>query len=103
MQRNELLLTAGFAPKHPERGLNAPELLAVSSAFQLILDAHLPHPALLLDRWWDIVDRNSGAASRSRRRSLGLRGARTGRGSDPPPQLLDIAAPDPAGDRFTLS
>jgi transcriptional regulator with XRE-family HTH domain len=58
-ERNQLLLSAGFAPTHPQRNLDAPELLAVSLALQEILDAHLPHPALVLDRWWDILDRNS--------------------------------------------
>lgn len=58
-ERNELLLSAGFAPTHPQRSLQAPELRSVSVAFQRILDAHLPHPALVIDRWWDIVDRNA--------------------------------------------
>lgn len=58
-ERNQLMLSAGFAPPHPERGLEAPELLAVSGALQSVLDAHLPFPALLLDRWWDVVDRNA--------------------------------------------
>lgn len=58
-ERNQLMLAAGFAPPHPERGLDAPELLAVSGALQRVLDAHLPFPALLLDRWWDVVDRNA--------------------------------------------
>ena len=58
-ERNQLLLAAGFAPIHPQRSLAAPELLAVSHALQSLLDAHLPHPALVLDRVWDIVDRNA--------------------------------------------
>ena len=31
----------------------------MSAALGQILDAHLPNPALVLDRWWDIIDRNS--------------------------------------------
>jgi transcriptional regulator with XRE-family HTH domain len=58
-ERNDLLLAAGFAPAYPHRTLGAPELRSVSVALSRILDAHLPHPALILDRWWDIVDRNS--------------------------------------------
>ncbi|WP_308799991.1 helix-turn-helix domain-containing protein [Agromyces silvae] len=57
-ERNQLLLSAGFAPAHPERSIRSPELYAVSVAFQRILDAHMPFPALVLDRWWNIVDRN---------------------------------------------
>lgn len=58
-ERNDLLLSAGFAPRYPHRSFDAPQLQSVASAFRMILDAHLPHPALVLDRWWDIVDRNS--------------------------------------------
>lgn len=58
-ERNELLLSAGYAPSYGQRDLNAPELHAVMDAFRILLDAHLPHPALVLDRWWDVVDRNS--------------------------------------------
>ena len=58
-ERNQMLLSAGFAPQYAHRGLNSPELLSVSRAFSTILDAHLPNPALVLDRWWDVVDRNS--------------------------------------------
>lgn len=57
-ERNQLMLAAGLAPAYPERGLNAPELLAVSSALQSNMDAHMPFPALLLDHRWDVVDRN---------------------------------------------
>jgi transcriptional regulator with XRE-family HTH domain len=58
-ERNELLLSAGFAPAYPQRALDAPELRSVSLALSRILDAHRPHPALVLDRWWDIIDRNA--------------------------------------------
>jgi transcriptional regulator with XRE-family HTH domain len=58
-ERNQLLLSAGFAPKYGQHGLNSPELKSVSRAFSTILDAHLPNPALVLDRWWDVVDRNA--------------------------------------------
>ncbi|WP_436327076.1 helix-turn-helix domain-containing protein [Brevibacterium sp. FAM 27836] len=58
-ERNQLMHAAGLAPTYPERGLDAPESLAVSRALQSIMDAHLPFPALLLDRWGDVVDRNA--------------------------------------------
>ncbi|WP_309101988.1 helix-turn-helix transcriptional regulator [Microbacterium sp.] len=58
-ERNELFLAAGYAPRYAERDLMSPELHAVADAFRALLDAHLPHPALVLDRWWDIVDRNA--------------------------------------------
>ena len=58
-ERNQLFLAAGYAPQYAEHDLRSPELHAVVDAFRTLLDAHLPHPALVLDRWWDIVDRNS--------------------------------------------
>lgn len=58
-ERNELLLVAGYAPRYGRRDPDAPELHAVMDAFRTLLDAHLPHPALVLDRCWDVVDRNT--------------------------------------------
>ncbi|MGW5388447.1 helix-turn-helix domain-containing protein [Nocardia sp. NPDC003963] len=58
-ERNELLLVAGYAPSYGQRDVNAPELRSVMDAFRILLDAHMPHPALVLDRCWDVVDRNA--------------------------------------------
>ena len=58
-ERNALFVSAGYAPKYAQRDLQAPELRAVADAFRTLLDAHMPHPALVLDRWWDVVDRNA--------------------------------------------
>lgn len=58
-ERNELLLAAGYAPSYGRRDVDAPELRSVMDAFRMLLDAHLPHPALVLDRCWDVVDRNA--------------------------------------------
>ncbi|WP_308434990.1 helix-turn-helix domain-containing protein [Nocardia jinanensis] len=58
-ERNELLLAAGYAPSYGQRDVDAPELRSVMDAFRILLDAHMPHPALVLDRCWDVVDRNA--------------------------------------------
>jgi transcriptional regulator with XRE-family HTH domain len=58
-ERNALFVSAGYAPQYAHRDLRAPELRAIADAFRTLLDAHLPHPALVLDRWWDVVDRNA--------------------------------------------
>lgn len=58
-ERNELFLAAGYAPQYSERDLRSPELHAIADAFRVLLDAHMPHPALVLDRWWNVVDRNA--------------------------------------------
>ncbi|WP_248580029.1 helix-turn-helix transcriptional regulator [Nocardioides sp. InS609-2] len=57
-EQNRLLLAAGFAPAHPEHDLSAPPMATISHAIELILAAHLPYPALVVDRGWDLVSAN---------------------------------------------
>lgn len=58
-ERNELLLAAGHAPAFPERSFEDPELAPVREALDLVLRAHEPYPALVIDRRWTIVAANS--------------------------------------------
>ena len=58
-ERNEVLLAGGYAPAYPQRGLDAPALARVSDALRLVLDGHLPYPAVVLNRWWEMVDANA--------------------------------------------
>jgi len=58
-ERNHLLLAAGHAPAFPERSLQDPELAPVRDALDLILTAHEPYPAVVIDRGWNIVAANS--------------------------------------------
>ena len=60
--RNALLLAGGYAPAYPERGLAAPELHAVQAALNKVLKGHEPYPAVVVNRWWELVDANSGIA-----------------------------------------
>jgi transcriptional regulator with XRE-family HTH domain len=60
--RNQLLLAAGFAPAHGERGIDAPEPEPVRDAIGLVLEAHEPYPAVVVDRWWNLVAANRGIA-----------------------------------------
>jgi transcriptional regulator with XRE-family HTH domain len=46
-ERNELLLTAGFAPAFPESPLDDDALRPVRRALDTILDGHLPYPAMV--------------------------------------------------------
>ncbi|TCC11695.1 helix-turn-helix transcriptional regulator [Kribbella soli] len=55
---NELLLTAGYAPVSPERGLEDPDLAPARDALGHILDSHLPYPALIVDRAGDLIAAN---------------------------------------------
>src|SRR5581483_7345081 len=58
-ERNQLLLAGGYAPRYPERGLDAPELARVRAALRQVLAAHEPHPAILINRWWELLDANA--------------------------------------------
>jgi len=60
--RNALLLAGGYAPAYPERGLAEPELQAVQAALKQVLAGHEPYPAVVVNRWWELVDANSGIA-----------------------------------------
>jgi len=60
--RNTLLLAAGFAPLYAERALDAPEMAPARAQVQRILDAHAPHPALAVDRHWNLLLANAAVA-----------------------------------------
>ena len=60
-ERNVILVAAGFAPVFPERALDAPELAAARRAVDLILKAHEPYPALVVDLRWNLVAANAAA------------------------------------------
>jgi transcriptional regulator with XRE-family HTH domain len=62
-ERNDLLLAAGYAPAFPERSLDDPELAPVREALDLILTAHEPFPAVVIDRRWNIVAANSATVA----------------------------------------
>jgi len=66
-QRNRLLLAGGFAPVYSEHALGAPPLDAVRQAIALILARQEPYPAVVLDRFWNLVDANDAY-----RRMLGV-------------------------------
>lgn len=58
-ERNHLLLAAGYAPVYGEAPLDAPQMAAVRQAIRLVLKAHEPFPALVVDRGWNLVDANT--------------------------------------------
>jgi transcriptional regulator with XRE-family HTH domain len=57
-ERNELLMAAGFAPAYAERGLDDPQMSPVREAVELVLAGYEPHPALVVDRRWNLVAAN---------------------------------------------
>jgi transcriptional regulator with XRE-family HTH domain len=60
--RDALLLAAGYAPAFGARDLDAPEMAPVREAIELVLAAHEPYPAAVVDRHWNLVAGNSGIA-----------------------------------------
>lgn len=61
-ERNVLLLAGGYAPAYRERALDAPDLAAVRVALRQVLSGHEPYPAVVVNRWWELQDANSGVA-----------------------------------------
>src|SRR4051794_36022842 len=60
--RNDLLVAAGYAPVYGESSLDSPEMAEVRQALDLVLDHHDPLPAIVIDRGWNLVLANKGAA-----------------------------------------
>lgn len=58
-ERNRMLLAAGYAPVYTETPLEAPAMNAVRAAVRQILTGHEPYPAVVVDRYWNIVDLNA--------------------------------------------
>src|SRR5215475_7160828 len=61
-QQNALLLAAGFAPAWRESDLSAPELAQVNGALNYMLAQQEPYPAFVVDRRWNLLRANAGAA-----------------------------------------
>jgi transcriptional regulator with XRE-family HTH domain len=61
-ERNSLLLAAGFAPLYQESKLDAPALAPVRAALDAILAQQEPHPAVVMNRQWDILMTNAAAS-----------------------------------------
>lgn len=61
-ERNTLLLAGGYAPAYPEHSLDEPELSRVRLALRRILVGHQPYPALVINRWWEMLDGNAAVA-----------------------------------------
>lgn len=57
-QRNRMLLAGGYAPAYSEHALVSPPLQMVQQAISLILAKQEPFPAVVLDRFWNLVDAN---------------------------------------------
>jgi transcriptional regulator with XRE-family HTH domain len=54
-ERNALMLAAGYAPTYAESDLDSAQAKAAREALEHLLAGHEPYPALVLDRWGDVV------------------------------------------------
>lgn len=56
--RNTLLESAGFASCYSETGLSEPEMEQVRKTLEFICHATEPYPAMIIDRYWNILMAN---------------------------------------------
>lgn len=61
-ERNTLLAAAGYAPAANERRFDDPDLATAREAVQRVLAGHDPHPALAVDRHWQLLAGNRAAS-----------------------------------------
>lgn len=59
--QNQILLSGGYAPAHPEHSLTDPPMADINTAIEAILQAHQPYPALVIDGRWELVTANEAA------------------------------------------
>jgi transcriptional regulator with XRE-family HTH domain len=59
--RNALLVAGGFAPVYREAALDDASMTSVRQAIDHLLGHHEPHPAMVMDRRWDVLRVNDGA------------------------------------------
>lgn len=60
-ERNALLLAAGYAPMYSDGAWNALEMQSVTRALDRMLRLHNPFPALVMDRYWNVLMTNESA------------------------------------------
>ena len=54
-ERNALLLAGGYAPAYPQHNLDDRELRSVRAALRQVLAGHEPYPAVVINRWWELL------------------------------------------------
>src|SRR3954466_14478653 len=54
-ERNALLLAAGYAPIYSDAAWNCDEMKSISKALQRMITQHEPYPALVMDRYWNVL------------------------------------------------
>lgn len=59
-QQNLMLTAAGFPPVYSDYDLSAPELETIQQALDYLLHQQDPYPALVMDRYWTVLQANQG-------------------------------------------
>ena len=54
-----LLLAAGFAPMYSEAAWGDDEMRSIAAAVERMLRLQEPYPAVLMDRYWNVVSANA--------------------------------------------
>jgi transcriptional regulator with XRE-family HTH domain len=60
-ERNALLLAAGYAPLYSDAAWNSEEMTSINKALEKMLTQHEPYPALVMDRYWNVLLTNNAA------------------------------------------
>ena len=60
-ERNALLVAAGYAPVYADADLDGPAMASIHKALQRMLRQHDPFPAIVMDRYWNVVLTNDAA------------------------------------------
>jgi transcriptional regulator with XRE-family HTH domain len=60
-ERNALLLAAGYAPQYSDAAWNSDEMKSVSKALERMIAQHEPYPAIVMDRYWNVLLTNDAA------------------------------------------
>jgi transcriptional regulator with XRE-family HTH domain len=61
-ERNRLLLAGGFAPPYLEQPYDGELMRPLRESLRMLLDAHQPNPALIVDGLWNLIDHNAAAS-----------------------------------------
>lgn len=61
-ERNQLLALGGFSAHYKEHTLDAPMMQPILNAIDSMLKAHDPLPAIVIDRFWNVIKQNEAAS-----------------------------------------
>lgn len=61
-ERNALLLAAGYAPIYADCGIEDLEVKGVTDALKRMLAQHEPFPAVVMDRYWNVLMSNDATS-----------------------------------------